>query len=486
MNGLHPALAFLQEKMRTAHALSADTLLLDIDGARVEIFLVPANAAGPVFYAAGQTRLSYRCAPGLPDFARERLRGSLLEIKERLAAGRVVDPHAPLAEGGGWMDGIGPGDLPAWRDWVTRSYRASVEAGRQDECCGLPDCLDLRMRPPVQAQWVELAAAPRNGPCSQCGRARGCPAARESDNDGGGLKPLCHADAGSAELAALRVLAEASSVPLAHALEAYSFLTSACGDRALAGALALEYSVRLPAGARQPDRLRFVSYYPMVSSDAVRREINRGRRAAVRRLAAHWLTARETTVLDAWLECTRETQAATLGLSIGVEMDSAELRLQVYAHPDPREDGDRFVNAAVKMLGGSQDSIPTQGSSPVLVGLALSANRSPTLKLYYHRQWEARGDTGLLPDGLGVLAPFNPGWGLAVQEHVDGRAEWVKWDFPLTTHYQVNQPFIETFWRAGGDRHESLPGWLSGESFSIWPTWTSVGRGGWTLYFHAR
>ena len=98
----------------------------------------------------------------------------------------------------------------------------------------------------------------------------------------------------------------------------------------------------------------------------------------------------------------------------------------------------------------------------------------------------ARGDTGLLPEGLGELAPFNPGWGLAVQEHVDGRAEWVKWDFPVTTHYQVYERFLAAFWRTTGDRQESVPTWLSGEHFSPWPTWASLGRGGWALYFQAR
>src|SRR5262249_12459543 len=148
-----------------------------------------------------------------------------------------------------------------------------------------------------------------------------------------GLKPLCHVDAGGAELAAVRVLAEASGVPLARALDVYALLITACGDRALDGALALEFSARVPGGERQPDRLRFVTSYPMVTSEASRREINRGRRAAVRKLAAQWLTPRETTLLDAWLDDTAQTQPATLGLSIGIELDAATIRLQVYTHP---------------------------------------------------------------------------------------------------------------------------------------------------------
>jgi hypothetical protein len=122
----------------------------------------------------------------------------------------------------------------------------------------------------------------------------------------------------------------------------------------------------------------------------------------------------------------------------------------------------------------------------VLVGIALSASRPPALKLYYRRTWEARGDTGLLPDGLEELAPFNPGWGLAVQEHIDGRAEWVKWDFPVTTHYQIYDRFLAAFCRTAGDREASVPDWLSGERFSPWPTWASLGRGGRELYFVAR
>jgi hypothetical protein len=485
MSGLHPALAFLCERVPAARAAGADTLLLDIDGARVEIFLVSAEAAR-VFFAAGQTRLAYRCSAELPDRTKERLRVTLLDLKEQLAAGQVTDPHGPLPEGGGWTEGIRDGDRPAWRDWAARSYRASVESGRRDECTGLPDCLDMRMRPPIQPHWRELAEAPRNGPCSQCGRARGCASARNSDSGEDLLKPLRHADAGSAELAALRVLAEASTVPLAQAVEAYTHLTAACGDRSLDGALPLEFSVRLPVGERQPDRLRFVSYYPMVTSDAVRREINRGRREAVRKLAARWLTPRETAPLDAWLECTTQTQPATLGLSVGVEMEAAGARLQVYAHPEPNDAAERFAHAAVAALGGSAESIPTPASPPVLVGVALSTNRPPALKLYYHRLWAAREDTGLLPEGLGELTPFNPGWGLAIQEHTEGRAAWVKWDFPVTAHYQVYEQFLAAFWRTTGAGAETVPGWLSGESFSPWPTWASLGRGGWALYFQAR
>jgi hypothetical protein len=483
VNGVHPALAFLQDKMPTARSVGADTLRLEIDGARVEIFVAPAND-GPAFFAAGRTRVAYRCSAGLPDLAKERLRGVLLELKTALAAGRVVDPHAPLPNGGGWTDPIDDSDPAAWRDWVTRSYRAAVEADRRDDCRGLPDCLDLRMRPPIPSPSIELAEPPTTGPCARCGRAQVCPSARESAE--GELKPLRHADAGSAELAALRVLSAAAALPLADALEAYALLIDACGDRALAGASPLEYSVRLAAGARQPDRLRFVSYYPMVASDAVRRQINRGRRAAVRTLAARWLTPRERAPLDAWLECTTDAQPDTLGLSIGVEMDATDIRLQVYAHPGPRDAADRLVNAVVQRLGGAPDRIPPEGPAPVLVGIALSAGRPPALKLYYRRAWEARGDTGLLPDGLEELASFNPGWGLAVQEHIEGRAEWIKWDFPVTTHYQIYDRFLAAFCRTTGDRQVSVPDWLSGESFSPWPTWASLGRGGRALYFVAR
>jgi hypothetical protein len=239
MSGLHPALAFLRDRVPAARAVGADTLLLDIDGARVEIFLVSEEGAR-VFFAAGQTRLAYRCSAELPDRTKERLRATLLDLKEQLAAGRVTDPHGSLPESGGWTEGIRDEDRPAWRDWVTRSYRVSVEAGRRGECAGLPDCLDMRMRPPIQPPWRELAEPPRNGPCSECGRARGCAAARDSDSGEDLLKPLRHADAGSAELTALRVLAEASSVPLAQAVDAYSQLTAACGDRSLDGALPLE------------------------------------------------------------------------------------------------------------------------------------------------------------------------------------------------------------------------------------------------------
>lgn len=483
MNTLHPALAFLRDRMRTARAIGADTLVLNIDGARIEIFTVPADAPR-AFFAAGQTRLSYRCSGELSERTKESLRVLLLDLKESLAAGRVVDPTASLAAGGAWMDSLHDGDPAAWRDWVARSYRGSVEAGRRDECAGLPDCLDLRMRPPIQPPWVELSQTPTDGPCSRCGRARGCFAAR--DGNGSDLVPLRHTDAGVAEVAALRVLAAASDLPIEQALDAHSLLVDACGDRAVDGALPFEYSVRLPDGGSQADRLRFVSYYPLVTSDALRCEIHRGRRAAVRTMAARWLTSREAAFLDTWLECAAQTQPATLGLSIGVEMDQTGRRLQIYAHPEPGGDAERFVDAAIDRLGGLAAAIPTPRSPAVLVGLALAAGQPPALKLYYHRTWAARADTGLLPEGLGDLEPFNPGWGLAVQEHVDGRAEWVKWDFPVTTHYQDYRRFLEVFWKASDAQRAAVPEWLAGESFSPWPTWASLGRGGRTLYFHAR
>ena len=122
----------------------------------------------------------------------------------------------------------------------------------------------------------------------------------------------------------------------------------------------------------------------------------------------------------------------------------------------------------------------------MLVGIALSAGGPSALKLYYRRTWAQRHDTGLRPEGMGELEPFNPSWGLAVQEHVDGRAAWVKWDFPVTTHYQVYDRFLAAFCRTIGDPQAAVPAWLSGEHFSPWPTWASLGRGGAALYFVAR
>lgn len=479
MTELHPALAFLRDRIPAACVLGAEALAFEVDGVRIEIFTASAGAAA--LFAAGSTRLSYRSSAPIPESSKESLRRMLLELREALSAGRVESARDALADGGGWTDS--GADPTVWRDWVVRSYRGIVASGRRDACAGLPDCLDLRMRPPIAAPWPEIAAAPRSGPCSRCGRAGGCVAARQREDV---YKPLRHADAASAELAALQVLAQAASLPLEKALAAYQNLNSACGDRALEGSLPLEYSVRMPRGEQQPDRLRFVSYYPLVSSDAVREQIHRRRREAVRELAALWLTPAEATALDAWLDCAAATQPATLGLSIGVEMDATDIRLQVYAHPEADADGERFAAAAVTRLGGAAGDVSIPSQPPVLIGIALSANRPPALKLYYHRTWAERGDTGLLSDGLAELEPFNPGWGLAINEQCGGRAAWVKWDFPVTTHYQDYERFLSAFWRATGAPQLAVPDWLSGEQFSPWPTWASLGRGGWALYFHAR
>ncbi len=484
MIGLHPALAFLRDTTPGARSLGNDTLLLNIEGTAVEIFVVPADAPR-AFFTAGQTKLSYRCRGELPGGAVESVRRVLLELRTSLSAARISSPDDPLSDNGAWTDAFDSHALPAWREWAIRNYRVAIEGGRQQvSCAGLPDCLDIRMRPPVQPTTPELTEAPKNGPCARCGRARTCSAA--SDRADTKVAPLRHTDALGAELAALRVLAQASSVPLEQALDAHSLLAEACGERSLAGALPLEYSVRLPAGDRRPDRLRFVSYYPLVNDDRLRSEISRGRREAVRQLATQWLTERETAFLERWLECAAKTQPATLGLSIGVDMNATRVRLQVYAHPEPNQDGSRFVDAVVNEVGGSAQSIPKPASPAVLVALALSPDQSPALKLYYHRSWAERGDTDLLRDGLGALEPFNPGWGLAIQEHVDGRAEWVKWDFPVTTHYQDFGRFLSAFWTATGSARKSAPEWMSGEHFSPWPTWASLGRGGWALYFQAR
>lgn len=480
MTELHPALAFLRDRIPSARAVGAEVLAFQVDGVRIEIFTVPAGGA-PALFAAGSTRLSYRCSASIAESAKESLRRVLLELRDALSTGRVESVRDALPDGGGWTES--GADPTVWRDWAVRSYRGIVATGRRDACAGLPDCLDLRMRPPIAAPWPEIVAVPRSGPCSRCGRAGGCAAARVSDDL---YKPLRHADAASAELAALQVLAQAASLPLEKALAAYRDLNSACGDRALEGALPFEFSVRMPRGEQQPDRLRFVSYYPLVTSDAVRERIHQRRREAVRQLAALWLTPAEVTSLDAWLDCATATQPATLGLSIGVEMDASGVRLQVYAHPEADAEGQRFASASVSRLGGAGGDVALPSQPPVLVGIALAANRPPALKLYYHRAWLERGDTGLLTDGLAELEPFNPGWGLAIHEHCGGRAAWVKWDFPVTTHYQEYERFLDAFWRATGAPQASTPNWLSGEQFSPWPTWASLGRGGWALYFHAR
>ena len=479
---MHPALAFLLTKVPGARAVGAGALRLEIDGTPVDL-LVASDDGAATWFAEGRTRLAYRCPSGLAPAVKERLRAALLELRAALSAARIVDLRAALPAGGGWTDGLHERSLAAWRDWAVPTYRDVVAANRSDDCAGLPDCLDLRMRPPIAGPGIAFAAPPASGPCARCGRARTCPSAREEKDGADAPKPLRHADTASGELAALRVLAAEAAIPAAEAVDAYTRLVETCGDRGLAGALPLEYSVRLPEGARRPDRLRFVSYYPLVASDSVRREINRARRAAATTLAARWLGARERGALDAWLACAADTQPDTLGLSIGVELDPTGVRLQVYAHPGPRDDAHRMVQAVVQRLGGAAESLRSESIPPVLVGIALATGAAPALKLYHPRTWETRADTGLLPDGLGALDSFNPGWGLAVQEHVDGRAAWVKWDFPVTTHYQAYDRFLAAFRGAAG----AIPAWLSGEHFSPWPTWASLGRGGGrVLYFVAR
>lgn len=483
MNRVQPALAFLQQKLPAASVVPPDTLRVVIDGEPIEIF--PALTPGdPAWFAAGRTRLAYRCRPGLPAATRERLRGVFLEWRATLEAGRVVDLRAPLPIGGGWTDGVDDGDLQGWRDWAERSYRAAVEGNRNDECHGLPDCLDLNMRPPVRPPTDELQTPPDTGPCASCGRARVCPGS--SERPAGHLKALRHADASGAELAALRALSGAAGLPEKDALEAYTLLVDACGDRAVAGALPLEFSIRLAPATRRPDRLRFVNYYPLVTNDSLREAISERRRSTATTLASRWLTAAEREALAIWLACVAETQPRTLGLSIGVEMDATAVRLQVYAHPGPRDDADRLARAVVERLGGSLESLSPPTSPPVLVGIALTAGKPPSSKLYHHRSWNDRHDTGLLRDGLGALEPFNPGWGLAIQEHENASAAWVKWDFPVTAHYQVYDGFLAAFLRTAGDPTATVPEWLSGAAFSPWPTWASIGRGGATLYFVAR
>lgn len=483
MSHVHPALAYLQHKQPAAVVVGADTLRLTIDGEHLELFPARTNEE-PTWFAAGRTRLAYRCRSGLSAAVREQLRGVLLDLRASLEAGRIVDPHTPLPAGGGWTDDLAGTALEPWRDWATQSYRTVVEQNRSDECHGLPDCLDLRMRPAIAPSIDALKTPPTTGPCAQCGRARVCSSAAE--RSAGGLKALRHADAATAEVAALRALSTAADLPAKDALEAYALLLEACGDRTVAGALPLEFSVRLAPGTRRPDRLRFVSYYPIVSSDTVRREISRGRRAATKVLASHWLAAGEREALDTWLACVAETQPDTLGLSIGVEMDASAVRLQVYAHPGPRDDADRLARAVVERLGGAANGLSPQSAPPILVGLALTRGKPPAVKLYHHRIWNDRHDTGLRPEGLGELEAFNPGWGLAIQEHENGRAAWVKWDFPVTAHYQVYDRFLAAFLRTAGDPAETVPEWLAGSQFTPWPTWASVGRGGATLYFVAR
>jgi hypothetical protein len=206
---------------------------------------------------------------------------------------------------------------------------------------------------------------------------------------------------------------------------------------------------------------------------------------AVRELAARWLMPREAAPLEAWLQCATAHQPATLGLSIGMDVDAASVRLQVYAHPEANASAVRFARAAVEAAGGNLEA-GSEDHPPVLVGIAVSSGGAPLAKLYYRRTWKLRRDTDLVAEGLGDMEPFNPGWGLAVRQYAGGRAQWVKWDFPVTTHYQDSERFVDAFWRSAGAGSEPVPDWLSGASFSPWLTWASVGRRGRALYFCAR
>src|SRR5439155_1647636 len=146
----------------------------------------------------------------------ERGHGSAGEWGSRLRADPACGPRRSFL-----MNGVHPA-LAFLQDKMPTAR--AVGADRRDDCRGLPDCLDLRMRPPIPSPSIELAGAPSTGPCARCGRARVCPSAREIVVGEQALKPLRHADAASAELAALRVLSAAAALPLADALEAYEVL----------------------------------------------------------------------------------------------------------------------------------------------------------------------------------------------------------------------------------------------------------------------
>ena len=126
MNGLHPALAFLHGRLPGAHPVSGDRLVWQVDDCQLEVFVAPPQ--GKTFFAAGDTALSYSCPARLGDAQKQRLRTVLLELKDSLGHAWVTDANKELPPGGGWTDRAGSGDLSAWRDWVIRSYRASVAA----------------------------------------------------------------------------------------------------------------------------------------------------------------------------------------------------------------------------------------------------------------------------------------------------------------------------------------------------------------------
>ena len=294
MNGVHPALAFLQDKMPTARAVGADTLRLEIDGAWVEIFLAPAHH-GPAFFAAGHTKLAYRCSSGLSDLTKERLHRVLLELKAPLAAGRVIDPRAPLPEGG---------DGPTASTRATRGLAGLGGAelprrGRSGPSRRLPWAAGLPRPAHAAAHSIavdQVDGTTQTGPCARCGRARVCPSARDSAEDEEGLRTA----------APWRCRQRRARRP-AGAVEGGRAPVGGC-PRGLHAAyrrvrgpsprLAPRTRVLSPASGGEGNRVGFASSATIrwSTSDAARREINRGRRAAVRRLAARWLTPRETSL----------------------------------------------------------------------------------------------------------------------------------------------------------------------------------------------
>jgi hypothetical protein len=184
--------------------------------------------------------------------------------------------------------------------------------------------------------------------------------------------------------------------------------------------------------------------------------------------------------LREWVDALVDAQTPELELSFGVELEAGAVRLQLYAHVEPRDPA-RLRQALRRSLEWAQvrqiDAPEEWTPTLTLLAASVGSDARRAVKAYFVRPAEP-------PAELAFAAPAT---GLTVLEADRAGAHWLKHDFPCAPHFQRAQPvadaFIAPLGAADARRARQL---LDGERFAPWLTWLSAREDTRTIYFIPR
>ncbi len=367
-----------------------------------------------------------------------------------------------------------------------------------------PLCLNPVQRPGVPEEYVVESGSSRaqNG-CRSCAVATRCVGGtRGFDHFDVDLRPLKNLDSIAGTRRFIEVFCEQWGVP-----------TSSVAIRFLDGLLLgrfespgvvyppLECSLKIGGGRLLP-RLRLVEYAPAVQgAKSLRSTLNRRRIRELYRLCCEMQGDESSEKVSTWLQEIGKIQGEGFELSIGIDLDvlTGRLVIQLYAHLEPgeREGVLRTVEWALRreeITPGFEArlvdfcKVGLEGWGPVdvpLLALSISDREPPRSKLYFALPLATEApNLGLKSIQVPGFEKQLPKSGLAIFEFSDGAGEWVKWDWPCSSHYQdienVVSNLIDGAVANEGPRLEVL---FRNEHFGAWPTWMSSSSTGVTFYF---